>query len=797
MSSLEPRDIIDLVDVLTDQSMSVHIQRVDASLQLFAQLVTTRCPIAPRTVVALLEELESAGTLRRRSITGGLYDFIFSQGQALRRRLGDAFPSTGFVSSVKVSPFVKESPIDADGFQSLYLHIVLASCFDYFDALCVCGSFGSSTGFRTLASKLDALVEHAALCVRCLKAACLPEANVDHREFVSFALGDMFSTCLAMQEHLDARVRLVGFEVFTAGVEVLLLSSKMRVSVIGNVHGNAGIPDAEAVLIPLPRGRSKFVHDPTQSVHYEDKGWNLLSMFVLSSLNLDSPVDLDLQYAAVRYVRTALLRAITGLCGSGSVGALNFEHIVQLWDSVAPLDVSAWRELSLQSNIVLMILVNAALYVVFSARGPSQLNSRISALQNFTESKVFPWFESRLKGENRQMRFWAARIVECYLRGCDFNKHRPGGNRIPQLSARVWRAMRALRTDWYTDLAVFSESLKDFYRKPDKPVDESVQRSSSRLLPSPLKRESVQTFEPHDAVIELWFPDVTEDSLAEIIEDENQYSLTFSQYVDMFITGEDDVVVQEEGYLLVDDSVLPTPPLDENQSNEMFQDAVVEVSYESADAHLDADTLSETTEYTEYSEYSESNVSEEDLQDGLSGDDGENAEYRRNDDEVEQQNEYVEVESNEVIGFGVGEEEIQRDEVAFVPDVDYDLPEEFQSTEPNEEGHFDALEDAHHPVAGLDTEFAEPPEYPEMEFSPEANSRIEEELSVSQVESPEVGADANIDEVEVSVISGEVAHGLDTRKPPISIEISSEEAMLDGFDDEISETNSQSVPDAS
>jgi len=575
LSGLTVRDMLDLIDVLTDQSMSLHVQRVDASLRLLAELVATEVPLDFATAILSMKELERDSRRGPHTITGSLYDFIFSlENGQLRRRIYSSFPSSGFgayssggvggddaggAMSAGRSFRAKQSGAgggrDKTGFESFFLHTVVSSCFDYFDVLCACGGGSANAlGFRALAVKLDHFIEHAAFCVRCLKAACLPESAVDHRDYVSASLGDVFSTCLAMQEHLDARARLVGFEIFTAAIEVLLLSSSMRLmpadaSAMG-VHGtlaNGGgaySTDGDTVDLPLPRGRARFVHDATVGLQFEDKGWNMLTMFLVSSFAQEGKADLDLQYAAVRYVRNALLRALMGLAGGSGAGAISFEHILQLWDSIARIETSPWRELSLQSNIVVLIIVNVALYALFAARGRSQQTSRMSAMEDFVEERLFPWIEARLKGRSRQLRFWGARVLESYLRGGELNPSRALSTRLPNPPLRVWRALRALRQDWYVDLALLGDSLLEFYWNSSAGAGGEGSRESgtrrSATQPALAHESSTNVDNGGTALIELWFPDVAEEALGDVVQDEEQYSLSFAQFIDTYISGEDE-----------------------------------------------------------------------------------------------------------------------------------------------------------------------------------------------------------------------------------------------------------------
>jgi len=163
LSGLTVRDMLSLIDVLTDQSMSLHGARVDASLRLFADLVATEVPLDFASAVLSMKELERDSRRGHHSITGSLFDFIFSlENNQMRRRIYSSFPSSGFgtvANSVAInggagvggasgtsggsvggrSARAKAAGTgggrEKTGFESFFLHAVVSSCFDYFDVL--------------------------------------------------------------------------------------------------------------------------------------------------------------------------------------------------------------------------------------------------------------------------------------------------------------------------------------------------------------------------------------------------------------------------------------------------------------------------------------------------------------------------------------------------------------------------------------------------------------------------------------------------------------------------------------
>ena len=77
--------------------------------------------------------------------------------------------------------------------KSFYLHVVLSSCFDRFDALTKATK--QRAGPSYMADKIDAFVEQAAFAVKCLHVGARSQ---QHRQYVGEILGDIFGTCLAM-----------------------------------------------------------------------------------------------------------------------------------------------------------------------------------------------------------------------------------------------------------------------------------------------------------------------------------------------------------------------------------------------------------------------------------------------------------------------------------------------------------------------------------------------------------------------------------------------------------------------
>ena len=140
-------------------------------------------------------------------------------------RIVDGFPKSSYnrSSSSMISRklrFASTQAADHDPMiGSLYIHIVLASCFDKFDSLDKAGK--RKGGGLCMGNYLDSFIEHAAFLVKCL-VQCAKERK--HREYIRHALGEIFRSCLNMQNHGDGRVRLAGFEIFASSLNVLFLT---------------------------------------------------------------------------------------------------------------------------------------------------------------------------------------------------------------------------------------------------------------------------------------------------------------------------------------------------------------------------------------------------------------------------------------------------------------------------------------------------------------------------------------------------------------------------------------------
>lgn len=214
---LMAKDLAQLIQGLGDQAEKFQ-GRTETSLELMASIVASSVPKRPDLAMSSLRALVDPGLGKQRIANGFPKSNRSNTGSFTRRmQLATTAPKTDPMS------------------QSLYIHVVLASCFDKFDSL---GRAARRRGGPSyMGEKIDAFVEHAALTVRCLHACARSRT---HREYVGALLGDIFGTCLAMQDHGDGRVRLAGFEIFAASLDVLFLAQKAMVLVPSQTNSSSG-----------------------------------------------------------------------------------------------------------------------------------------------------------------------------------------------------------------------------------------------------------------------------------------------------------------------------------------------------------------------------------------------------------------------------------------------------------------------------------------------------------------------------------------------------------------------------
>lgn len=205
-------DLLMLAKGLGDQA-EMQQARTEASMDLLSTIIATKSPSSPKLTLSSLKSLENSSLGKQRISDGFPKKSRSNSASSARRLLSGAVPTP------------KKDPMS----DSIYLHVILASCFDRFDGLSLAGK--RCAGPSYMCEKIDAFIEHAAFCVKCLHS-CARARN--HREYVGAVLGDILSTCLAMQDHADGRVRLAGFEIFAAALDVLFLAKKTTMLVRQN-----------------------------------------------------------------------------------------------------------------------------------------------------------------------------------------------------------------------------------------------------------------------------------------------------------------------------------------------------------------------------------------------------------------------------------------------------------------------------------------------------------------------------------------------------------------------------------
>lgn len=271
---LMARDLSLLVQGLGDQTEKFQ-KRTDVSLELLASIVASRVPRHPDLAMSSLRALVNPA-LRKQRISNGFPKSTRSNTGSFTRRMQTSQPVS------RVDPMSK----------SLYIHIVLASCFDKFDALGVAGK--RRGGPTYMGDKIDAFVEHAALAVRCLHACA---RATTHREYVGAVLGDIFWTCLAMQDHGDGRVRLAGFEIFAASLDVLFHTQNAMILVPS--QPTSTVSEATALNVgPVPNVAGMVCENAngvTELVPHCEKE----AITQVSASCADGPDANDLQYSAV------------------------------------------------------------------------------------------------------------------------------------------------------------------------------------------------------------------------------------------------------------------------------------------------------------------------------------------------------------------------------------------------------------------------------------------------------------------------------------------------------------------
>ncbi len=204
---LMAKDIVDVIAALGNQAEAEGFDdRADISVGILSSVVALTAPARPELTKQSLRDLIDPKLEKQRIVNG------FPKSAASGRFGGPLTRKIRFNATNTDS-----DPMSA----SLYIHIVMSSCFDFFESLN--SPAKRRRGATYMGLQLDAFIEHAALLVRCLKDCA---KHQKHREYIGATLGDILATCLGMQNHRDGRVRLAGFEIFASSLDVLFLAEE-------------------------------------------------------------------------------------------------------------------------------------------------------------------------------------------------------------------------------------------------------------------------------------------------------------------------------------------------------------------------------------------------------------------------------------------------------------------------------------------------------------------------------------------------------------------------------------------
>lgn len=516
------KDILDVIQSLGDQS-DEFVERYLQSTTVLAQVIVDVVPADPALMKVSLGEIVDSKLDNPRIVDGFPKSGTASRGNVLTRKL--RFASTQADHDPKTA--------------SLYVHTVLASCFDKFDGLSKLAK--RKVGGLTLGSHIDAFIEHAAFLVKCLELCAIRRK---HREYIDDTLGDILKTCLDMQDHGDGRVRLAGFEIFAAALDVLFLTegsstqsaeafASGSVGVLAN--SNSGQNSAEGLVQELspreysPRSEningtqspsrskecavqsrdslSKGEVVPTEeSVSPENKkdDDSLSELYVLGGSRVfhastSSASDLKFEedgwLMLCNYMSTSLgmgkyadfvvhracLEYIRGcilnaLQGKSSgASVISFYHVESIWDAVLRLVGSPVHSLNGLALWVICATINVGIYSAVMAKGRGESKQRAAELEKFVSNKLFITAENFIKGGSKDMRLWGGRLLEVYIRARSMNTH--SLEICPPPSKKVLMAIQALQNDWCEDARLLAKSLLDTHL--EVPVNKPSTPSSS------------------------------------------------------------------------------------------------------------------------------------------------------------------------------------------------------------------------------------------------------------------------------------------------------------------------------
>eukprot|EP00172_Hildenbrandia_rubra_P000568 Plantae.Rhodophyta-Hildenbrandia_rubra.ctg13021.p1 GENE.Plantae.Rhodophyta-Hildenbrandia_rubra.ctg13021~~Plantae.Rhodophyta-Hildenbrandia_rubra.ctg13021.p1 ORF type:complete len:1027 (+),score=177.80 Plantae.Rhodophyta-Hildenbrandia_rubra.ctg13021:92-3082(+) len=567
---MDAADLLTLFTSLADQTEELQ-ERGSVPLGHLATLIASSVPEDPEAAVETLKELVKPDFPHQRIV-----DSFPRKARRLKSGGSSSFTRRLFSSEVEheCDPYVK----------SFYLHIVLVSCFDKLDWITF--QMPKKGGAIVFGEHLDDFVEHAAFLVRVLHA-CSRAGS--HRPYVGELLSSILGKALEMQDHMDGRVRLVGFEIFAASLDMLFLARKASVvlakrreetslhtdnaitelpqSDLKDVADNAtedamemsptGINDPNSVsdagaatkvdnniVEGIEKGGCRtFTSEslPAAKLHHEKRAWDNLCVFLKSSLGVGKYVDFVVQRAVLEYLKGSLLNSITHR--SSGASQIRFEHIRDMWSSVERLNGSPWRTLNALSFYILLIISNVALYSILMVKGRAQGRAR-QAQFDFIRKSLFPAIERGLRHTTKEGRLHASQLLQCYLEARTNN--RALLEATPDLTKKIIELLKSIENDWDADLRSLSQDLLglrlDGLKKKESQTGSFTQ--SMRLV-----KEKITYTE--DGVLGnerfvLWFPPAP-GLLAK--NSAEGFTRTLDAFVSLDIAGGEETEEEQDGYL--------------------------------------------------------------------------------------------------------------------------------------------------------------------------------------------------------------------------------------------------------
>ena len=501
---LTAKDILDAINGLGEQDDMLD-GRAYLSADVLAAIVAKTIPADPDATKRSLAEVVDHSVDEPR-IVDGFPKSSSSRSSMIPRKL--RFAST---QAADHDPMIG----------SLYIHIVLASCFDKFDSLDKAGK--RKGGGLCMANYLDSFIEHAAFLVKCL-VQCAKERK--HREYIRHALGEIFRSCLNMQNHGDGRVRLAGFEIFASSLNVLFLTESAgqraesmapdtlalgatmeRTSSISLMNSVTAAADPSVgsvkelgptadVVEPkspssTPNGKASeasetnkdSTNDANQVTDDEDRMYEIYTnggsctFYTSQSTSSDLTFEENAWHMLSTFMTSSLgigkypdfvvhracleyLRGcILNALRGKSTGAsvISFLHVEPIWEAVLRLVGSPVHSLNGLALWVICATINVGVYSAVMAKGRGESRQRASALAEFVTNKLFVTAENFIKGGSKEMRLWGGRILEVYIRARSMNSH--SLDICPPPSRKVLLALQTLSTDWCEEARVLAKSL--------------------------------------------------------------------------------------------------------------------------------------------------------------------------------------------------------------------------------------------------------------------------------------------------------------------------------------------------